>query len=78
MTFINMYIYKVVKQHFHKNLISMNHVRVIMDIIKKRKIQLNLSKTATLKQTKNLVFKTIYRFMQIKNIAECPKGNILR
>ena len=33
---------------------------------------------ATLKKTKKLVFKTNYRLMQVKSIAECSKGSILQ
>ena len=37
----------------------------------------NLCKTATLKKTK-MVFKTDYRLMQVKSIAECSNGSILQ
>ena len=37
----------------------------------------NLCETATLK-TPKLVFKTNYRLMQVKSIAECSKGRILQ
>ena len=37
-----------------------------------------LCKTATLKKTKKLVFKTNYRLMQVKSIAESSKGSILQ
>ena len=39
-------------------------------------VQWNLCKTATLKKAKNwfLVFKTNYRLMQFKSIAECSLG----
>ena len=33
---------------------------------------------ATLKKDKKFVFKTNYRLMQVKNIAECSKGSILQ
>ena len=33
----------------------------------------NLCKTATLKKDQKLVFKTNYRLMQVKSIAECSK-----
>ena len=33
---------------------------------------------ATLKKTQKLVFKTNYRLMQVKSIAECSKGSILQ
>ena len=32
---------------------------------------------ATQKEDQKLVFKTDYRFMQVKSIAECSKGSIL-
>ena len=35
-------------------------------------VQWNLSKAATLKRPK-VVFKTIYRLMQVKSIAECSQ-----
>ena len=40
-------------------------------------IQLNLCQTATLKDPK-MFFKTNYRLMQVKSIAECSKGSILQ
>ena len=46
--------------------------------LKKFKIQQNLCKTATLKKTKKLVFKTNHRLMQVKRIAECSKWSILQ
>ena len=33
---------------------------------------------ATQKEGQNLVFKTDYRLMQVKSIAECSKGSILQ
>ena len=40
------------------------------------KIKLSLCETATLKKTKKMVFKTNYRLMKIKSIAEYSKGSI--
>ena len=37
-------------------------------------VQKNLSEAATLKKVQKLVFKTNYRLMQVKSIAECSKG----
>ena len=37
-----------------------------------------MSKTATLKATKKLVFKTNYRLMKVESIAECSKGSVLQ
>ena len=41
-------------------------------------IQSNLCKTATLKKTTKLVFKTNYSLMQVKSIAECAIWSVLQ
>ena len=38
----------------------------------------DLRKTATLTKEQKLVFKTNYRLMQVKSIAECSKWSILQ
>ena len=42
------------------------------------KIQSNLCKTANLSKRPKIVFKTNYRLVRVKSIAECSKGSILQ
>ena len=41
-------------------------------------LQLNLSKATSLKKQKKMVFKTYYCIMQVKSIAECSKGTVIK